>query len=84
MSITQFDPIPKDDINCAAGFTRELLPCPFCGGKAITHGGINERTKIIVYTVQCDRCMASLFADSKDGRQFARNKAIEKWNTRAR
>lgn len=52
---------------------RELLPCPFCGGKAVlTHGTFNDKiTKAI-----CERCLAST-------RMFhTPYGAIAAWNTR--
>ncbi len=48
---------------------QELLPCPFCGGKAILKG---ETAKYI----QCERCLAST---STSGFEEV---AINAWNTR--
>lgn len=54
----------------------ELLPCPFCGGKAadiFTVGDISEKRR---YTVKCRICFSGVghYADTK--------RAIEMWNTR--
>lgn len=52
----------------------ELLPCPFCGGKAELHG-INNSNPFIVYCTNCGVEMGN----EKD---FLTYQAIDAWNTR--
>ena len=52
----------------------ELLPCPFCGGKAELYG-INNSNPFIVYCTNCGVEMGN----EKD---FLTYQAIEAWNTR--
>ena len=48
-----------------------LLPCPFCGGEAISRGSDYEG-----YWVTCKGCMAFPY------KKNTREQAIEAWNTR--
>lgn len=57
--------------------TPYLLPCPFCGGKAATGGGVNYSF------VNCTECMASTNVLLADGHQPTLEEAIAEWNTRA-
>lgn len=50
---------------------NKLLPCPFCGGKAIIS------MHLPYYNVGCLDC------ESSSGETFSRDKAIKLWNTRA-
>lgn len=50
----------------------ELLPCPFCGGDAMTRNFGGNGTKF----VSCDQC----YCDGAIGR--TKEEAIENWNTR--
>lgn len=52
----------------------ELLPCPFCGGKAYMQ--ISQEMETFVYYIICPHC------DSAGLKSFEKEKAIERWNTR--
>lgn len=54
--------------------TRELKPCPFCGGKAETSNNKFERT--LLSWVYCTSC------GSAGGYRYTEAEAIEAWNTR--
>jgi len=55
--------------------TIELLPCPFCGGKAVFDGnGFGD------YYARCVACGAR----SSDWHCEERGQAAERWNTRAK
>ena len=51
--------------------SKELLGCPFCGGKADLHQFIRSR-----YSVDCSDCDAGMIGFVSE------EEAIEKWNTR--
>jgi Lar family restriction alleviation protein len=61
----------------------ELKPCPFCGGKAVTHACAelcNEMAKIIYdgkYGVHCRSCGVATLPNNSE------SEAIEAWNRRA-
>ena len=59
----------------------ELLPCPFCGGKAHIAECVGYRGDVS-YTVNCDAIHDCIASDS--GFWYSsREAAIEAWNTRA-
>ena len=51
-----------------------LKPCPFCGGEATIYEDRHENITY-GYTVACDNCCATVFADTE-------KEAIEAWNKR--
>ena len=58
----------------------KLKPCPFCGGKAkasIIFETIDSQKKQYLWRVICHTCGSSSAYD------FAEEKVVEKWNTRA-
>lgn len=57
--------------------SKELLPCPFCGGRAITLNYYPySATKVPVNTVKCEQCRAN------SGDWSKMDSAIEAWNRR--
>lgn len=55
--------------------SKDIKPCPFCGGKAIHDHFLEEYFKI--YVIKCKSCDASTTAC------ISRKQAIEAWNRRA-
>ena len=53
-----------------------LLPCPFCGGDAVVHGGKIFASDAQRYFVRCGQCSAGKLTSSED-------RARETWNRRA-
>ncbi len=51
----------------------ELLPCPFCGGKAKVK---KHKLSTIVFTVECKVCKCQTHV------QFTEEEVIDIWNTR--
>lgn len=65
---------------------KTLLPCPFCGGKAKFHVGLNNYNDVEVICEKCS-CSGGCFDDSVDSRlQVAvilnKRDAGEHWNSR--
>ena len=62
---------------------NELLPCPFCGGKAeICHFG-NEYTKSRKVVIKCTKCrITRIDAALKHGFDWLDKVAIAAWNQR--
>jgi len=55
----------------------ELLPCPFCGGRAVVIAEIDEPMEVPRYWhVSCDKGCVSTWTTG------VKAKAIEQWNTR--
>ena len=59
--------MPKDDC-------QKLRRCPFCGGEATIYENRHENITY-GYSVACDNCCATVFADTEE-------EAIEAWNKR--
>lgn len=78
--------VQDEDITQAGYITDELLPCPFCGGKPLTHGEQNPGTRNIVYKVSCHNtdCWASVFTcvSEEKGAKAARDMVVAAWNRR--
>lgn len=55
--------------------TENLLPCPFCGGKARITLEEEDKPNECFHNVYCKSCDAQFWVNSK-------SMAIEKWNTR--
>ena len=59
---------------------EKLLPCPFCGGKAVLGSNIVDNytntITITAYYIHCSSC--NLCPQS----EFSKDLMIEKWNTR--
>jgi Lar family restriction alleviation protein len=54
--------------------TRELRPCPFCGGKALISRTYSERNKAYYAFISCARCRIR-------GRSFkSYDDPLENWN----
>ena len=65
--------------------SKELKPCPFCGGKVSITNQITSRlyTKEPTFCVYCWTCDLLFGFDIDYGGQFATpEEAIEVWNTR--
>jgi Lar family restriction alleviation protein len=54
----------------------ELLPCPFCGGKANLYSECSG-LKTIEYLIACEECRILTLSYTKE------NKAVEIWNKRS-
>lgn len=62
----------------------ELLPCPFCGGKADHHDIGNEHTKSRSTKIWCTGChFTKNVAATRQGLDWTRAEAIASWNRRA-
>lgn len=61
----------QDDCTAAA-----LIPCPFCGGRAVMVKG-RERGHAGMYSATCGKCFVSTPWDVTE------SFAINRWNTRA-
>lgn len=79
--------LTQDDLNLCLG-SVELLPCPFCGAKAMSHGERTENGKAIRWKIQCTgskglwpNCHASVIGVDPD-QATARAQAVERWNKR--
>lgn len=61
----------------------DLLPCPFCGGRASVRKCGFWFKWLIDYLVQCDSCDS--FADSRFNKRFSGTiqEAVDRWNHRA-
>jgi hypothetical protein len=59
---------------------KELLPCPFCGGKATTHKQPSSLNTFVKFVTTCDseNCIASTTDRYND-----KQSCIKAWNTRA-
>lgn len=56
---------------------QELLPCPFCGGKAcLSNGELGGYTVIYIECIKCSTQTSTFYEDESE-------KAIEAWNKRA-
>lgn len=60
---------------------RELLPCPFCGGRAVLRRGNRDKHG---YYVVCHSCGGStaFYSDRFTSREDNKKHAIEAWNRR--
>ena len=60
----------------------ELLPCPFCGGRAYI--GQTKKSLYLQYTVSCgnSRCIAHGLSNPFVTHYLTENDAIKAWNTR--
>lgn len=56
---------------------EKLLPCPFCGGEAITHRLAWRNGSTKYWIVKCSDCRVTSV------KRVNRDKAIKEWNTRA-
>ena len=59
--------------------TEKLLPCPFCGGEALTGYGICEYNRWGVY---CRGCSAVVEVEDYNGMADTEENAIKMWNKR--
>jgi len=53
---------------------KELLPCPFCGGKAESYVHVGKKRKS--FYIECIHCESSIFP------HISKKRAIEVWNRR--
>jgi Lar family restriction alleviation protein len=61
----------------------DLLPCPFCGGNAISVGRINAKAGNFVAQIMCPKCVLTMVVCLKaDKADMARQEVKEKWNRR--
>lgn len=65
----------------------DLLPCPFCGGKAVSWvipslSGIETRTKADVAACFCEDCKARVTVTREEMNDVIRSIAVAKWNRR--
>jgi len=67
---------PTSTVPCDAVGLNELLPCPFCGGKAKILRLEHEHKKY--YKIYCTKCNVRQYRKRK------KHEAIKAWNTRAR
>lgn len=79
--------LTQDDLNHCLGST-ELLPCPFCGGQAMSHGEPTPNGKATCYRITCmsmnvlrPDCAAAVWGTHPDQGE-ARKIAVAKWNRR--
>lgn len=79
--------ITQPDVNLCLG-SGELLPCPFCGHWAMSHGEKTKNGKANCWKITCTRltrswpsCTASVWETDPD-QDKARAGAVAKWNRR--
>lgn len=64
--------------------TPDLLPCPFCGGKANFNFSTEKaHNGTFTYWVECYGCQQCGKSSAWDEQHVARNQAKDYWNTRA-
>ena len=81
--------LTAEDINLCLG-SEELLPCPFCGASAMSHGERTPNGKAICWRITCTGmrplvpdCAASVWGTHPE-LDKARAMAVRRWNRRDR
>ncbi len=86
MSFADKSQFVVSDEDMAQAMSNTLNPCPFCGGKALPGGKVNQVTDNLVYMVFCQnndcRAMISVCLGKIDTQDQARTLAIARWNKR--
>lgn len=75
-------PLSGKDIMRASMEVTDLLPCPFCGKKPLSHCTINEKTKNVVAHIFCSGCGAQLHQCLGSAREKAEEAVAILWNRR--